>query len=304
MIVRSCAILLLVIIALCAACDNNANAPQKAVDKMVATDENASADVRIKELLMGYWNNYDFSDTASANIADGEQRFSNFLMLLNYADATVARDAIARFIESGYAKTELRNRYGALISHYLENPQSPMRNDALYLLFLECELRCLAPDSEAARKRIEFKMNVVSKNLPGTIAPDFTYSDRMGNTATLHDTQAPLTLIIFNDPDCENCKEILPKLKREPMFNRPEVKVLMLYPDEDVQNWMTKGDSLPAGWIDAYNPGGVISNEQLYYIQAMPSLYLLDKNKRVILKDAHPKAVMLAIGDLLNKNKM
>ena len=292
---------LLAIFALCTACKDTAGTPQKAANEKVATNENNGTDDRVKEALMGYWNNYDFSDTTSNNRAEGEQRFANFLMLLSYADTAVAREAVALYIERGFAKPELRGRYNALINHYLENPESPMRNDAIFLHFLACELPYIA-DNEAARERIEFKMKMAAKNLPGSIAPDFDYTDRSGNHATLHGTKAPLTLIIFNDPDCENCKKVLPRLKREPMFNRSEVKVVMVYPDEETEAWMTKSDSVPAEWIDACSPGGVITNEQLYHIPAMPSLYLLDENKRVILKDAHPRMVVSAIRNLLTKN--
>ena len=42
----------------------------------------------------------------------------------------------------------------------------------------------------------------------------------------------------------------------------------------------------PANWIDAYSPDGEITQKLLYYIPATPSFYLLDANKKVILKDA------------------
>jgi hypothetical protein len=293
---------LLTIIALCCSCNGTAD-KQAATDRSEATEnKNTATDERVKEALTGYWNNYDFADTTSSNRAEGEQRFANFLMLLSYADSAVAHEAVARYIERGYAKPELRTRYDVLINHYLEHPESPMRNDAIFLHFLACELQHIAHDDEAARKRIEFKIKMAAKNLPGSIAPDFDYTDRKGNCATLHKTKAPLTLIIFNDPDCDNCKKMLPRLKREPMFNRSEVKVVMVYPDEETQAWMAKGDSVPTGWIDACSPGGAITNEQLYHIPAMPSLYLLDENKRVILKDAHPRMVVSAIKNLLTEN--
>ena len=38
--------------------------------------------------------------------------------------------------------------------------------------------------------------------------------------------------------------------------------------------------------INAYDAGQKITERQLYDLKAMPTLYLLDKDKRVILKDA------------------
>ena len=42
----------------------------------------------------------------------------------------------------------------------------------------------------------------------------------------------------------------------------------------------------PAGWMDGYDAGQRLTREQVYDLKAMPTLYLLDAEKRVILKDA------------------
>ena len=39
-------------------------------------------------------------------------------------------------------------------------------------------------------------------------------------------------------------------------------------------------------WINAYDGGMVITKERVFDIQDIPTIYLLDKNKRIILKDA------------------
>ena len=40
------------------------------------------------------------------------------------------------------------------------------------------------------------------------------------------------------------------------------------------------------GWIDAYDAEQTILNQNLYDLKAIPTLYLLDKDKKVLLKDA------------------
>ena len=39
-------------------------------------------------------------------------------------------------------------------------------------------------------------------------------------------------------------------------------------------------------WIIAYDAGARISKEELYDLKAIPSMYLLDRDKRVLAKDA------------------
>ena len=42
---------------------------------------------------------------------------------------------------------------------------------------------------------------------------------------------------------------------------------------------------MPAGWINGYDNGMVITEKRLYNLSAIPSLYLLDSQKRVLIKD-------------------
>jgi hypothetical protein len=62
--------------------------------------------------------------------------------------------------------------------------------------------------------------------------------------------------------------------------------VLTLYPEEDLKSWLQFLPQLPPEWLHAYNPDNEIYNEELYYLNAIPSLYLLDEKKEVLVKDA------------------
>ena len=293
---------ILLILTMCVACTEDGNKIKKTTDKGVTSEEKNKADERLKETILKYWDNYNFCDTTRNNIAEGEQRFSNFLMLLNYADSASSHRAIANFIDKSEAEPTQKSRYEALVKHYLENPQSPMRNDAVYAYFLRCKLERIESGNEALRSRIEFKLKMVSKNIAGSIATDFKYIDRNGRMSTLHAIEARATLIIFNDPDCDNCKRILPQLIADPLFDHDFLKVMMVYPDANTHIWETQRTTLPLGWIDAYSPKGEITEKVLYHIPAMPALYLLDAEKRVILKDAHPDVVRSVVANMLQTN--
>ena len=41
----------------------------------------------------------------------------------------------------------------------------------------------------------------------------------------------------------------------------------------------------PKEWYNGYDPDYVIRTDVLYNVRAIPSLYLLDKDKNVIMKD-------------------
>ena len=64
------------------------------------------------------------------------------------------------------------------------------------------------------------------------------------------------------------------------------LKVLSVYPDEDMKAWKEYFPTLPTHWLNGYDASQQIKNEELYDLRAIPTLYLIDRKKFVILKDA------------------
>ena len=63
------------------------------------------------------------------------------------------------------------------------------------------------------------------------------------------------------------------------------LKIVAIYPDEDLAAWRKHRKEVPAEWINGYDAGLAMRREELYDLRAIPSLYLLDEQKRVLLKD-------------------
>jgi hypothetical protein len=64
-----------------------------------------------------------------------------------------------------------------------------------------------------------------------------------------------------------------------------KLAVLNIYIDEDLQAWKEYMPIYPTEWYNGYDPDYVIRTDVLYNVRAIPSLYLLDKDKKVIMKD-------------------
>jgi hypothetical protein len=89
---------------------------------------------------------------------------------------------------------------------------------------------------------------------------------------------------------------IINMLKGEPriseMISGGTLAVLNIYIDEDLQGWKDYMSVYPEDWYNGFDPDFIIRNDELYNVRAIPSLYLLDKEKRVILKDAPENKMM------------
>lgn len=57
---------------------------------------------------------------------------------------------------------------------------------------------------------------------------------------------------------------------------------------------------MPANWINGFDSNQEIANEELYDLKAMPTLYLLDKGKKVLLKDADLDEILLFLQNTKN----
>ena len=192
--------------------------------------------------------------------------------------------------------------------HYFYDPNSPVLDEEIYLSALNGILAAKSL-SDLDKMQYEYQHRICSLNRVGTPAANFAFRELNGRNASagavafgryvekrLYDINAGYTLIFFNNPDCNACAEILDAIKNSPMVElvkRGELKVLAMYIDEDLTAWRENSGKYPVEWIYAYDHNLVLRDNNIYGLRAIPSLYLLDKEKRVLLKDA-------PVGDIIS----
>ncbi len=218
-----------------------------------------------------------------------------------------------------------------LIAHsekYLYDPNSPYLNEETYIPALEAIMALESIDNvEKLAYRYQLKMALL--NRVGTKANDFEYayvakggsaaegglSVKAGSSAKpglhgaesgigtgslkrsrLYKTKAEYMLIYFNNPDCNSCKGEQQALMSDPaivqMCANGTLTVLAMYIDEQKDSWADNYKNIPDSWIYAHDPHLTLRDNELYGIRAIPSMYLLDKDKKVLLKDVSAKQVI------------
>ena len=73
--------------------------------------------------------------------------------------------------------------------------------------------------------------------------------------------------------------------------SRTMLTILTIYIDDNLDEWHSHLAELPTNWTHAYDKDNKISKNRLYDIKAIPTLYLLDKDKKVLQKDTSPNAL-------------
>lgn len=255
-----------------------------------------------------YWDRYDFAsfDKKYSEETTG-QAFANFAYILGAQSglgaATPEAEAAVKTMLSRAAVTEDAYwRFLDLCEHYFYEPNSPMRNDEFFIPAINHALSSKSPLDEASKERYRSLKKTVERNRPGTIAADFGYTTASGTQGRLHTLSSEILVVFFYNPGCADCRRVKELLGGsevvDALHKSGRLKVLAVYPDKDLTEWKKYLHENPKWWISAYDKGTVIQNKGLYDLKAIPTLYLMDSNKRIALKDPTPEN-LLALLEML-----
>ncbi|MBO4922761.1 MAG: DUF5106 domain-containing protein [Bacteroidales bacterium] len=229
-----------------------------------------------------------------------EDHFSTYVAILEAQDVQAGRRGIGSLfskVEAAQSADSLSNVlevFSWLAEHYLYDPNSPFRSEDLYLPYVKGLAESPLTDPDQAPS-YAFTARMCAMNAIGTPAADFAFKDNASRTRRLYDIRAGHTLLFFSNPGCEACKEIIEKLRSMPflpgMISDGRLAVVNVYIDGDIQSWKDYQSFYPREWFNGYDPDGIIRQDLLYHVRAIPSLYVLDADKRVIMKDAPEERV-------------
>lgn len=254
-------------------------------------------------LLLHYWDRFDFADTALVNRKEvTEQGLADQLALLSQEQVTdsLVIQSVDHLCSGMERETHARSVFMRLFSDYLYQANSPYHNEQLYGVFLERMLGSafLTPEEKSS---LQFYLNLIRRNCPGDEAASFSYRLADETVQTLKEThvRGEFLILAFYDPECSSCQKIMGQMMKNECLAQAvgsgKVTVLAVYTEGDETVWRKSLLGMPKEWIIG-NDEMEIKSGALYDIKAMPSFYLLDKKKCVLLKDAPLEVVLNYLG--------
>ena len=226
---------------------------------------------------------------------DVEQKMANWTNMLSMVELSVAGKAVERLYERAAAceskdtASNVFETFTGLVDKYLYDPNSPLRNEDFYA-FYASRLSKSSLVEDAMKEKYARDVRLASLNRVGTKASDFRFSDKYGRIRNLYGIKADLTLLFFSNPGCTACKDIIDVLNNDEVISRliedGTMAVLNIYIDEDLDAWRSYMPIYPEKWYNGFDPDLVLRGETVYNVRAIPSLYLLDNEYKVIMKDA------------------
>ena len=236
-----------------------------------------------------YWDKFDFADTLWTTKADTMEMLQAYATYVSRLVGATNQEPIRKLMAKASVSKKMFDYFVMLSEKVLHDPNSPLRSDELYIAVLEAQLA--SPYYDKYEKMApEYDLRVVSQNRIGQPANDFYYTTKSGRRSNLYSLKNDYVIVYINNPGCAMCREITEALKQSSLISelrhKGKLKILAIYPDENLDEWHKHLADMPSEWINGYDKGCHIERENLYNISAIPALYLLDKQKRVLIKDS------------------
>jgi hypothetical protein len=239
-----------------------------------------------------WWRDFDYSDTTQVALSDTAymvRLFADWATVLERVPREVGAECVEPVMDRASASEKTFGMFVMAAREVLADPNSQLRDDELYMPVLRIRIASPFTD-EVTRERCRYRLDILSQNRIGHKANNIRYTLADGFEGTLYGIKAEYTLIFINNPGCEMCRTVREGISESEILtgavSSGRLKVLAIYPDQDLDEWLRYRSEMPREWINGYDRECVMRSEGTYNLAAIPSLYLLDKDKTVLVKDA------------------
>lgn len=258
---------------------------------------------RAMYMLLHYWDEFSFADTTYLQNPDKlEASFANFAGLAVSLPLGEVESSLLIPLEKSSGR--MLRYFLDMYQKYFYQPASPMHNEEYFLPILSWAEQSPKLDF-ATQERLKSLARLVRRNKVGTKAFDFSVEMADGQRRRLYSFAGDYLLLIFYTPGCHTCQKMIEQIQTLPelaeLHKARRVTSLYVYSESDHQAWLDYQSELPPYAYNGMNTDGQILSQELYDLKASPTVYLLDKQKNVLLKDVSLETVLDYLGNHLGQ---
>lgn len=161
-------------------------------------------------------------------------------------------------------------------------------------------------DEEQLNKMVE-NAESLRPILIGEIAPNIKMEKRDGTKISLYDVDSSFTILFFWAPDCGHCQKSMPDIIE--FYNKYKPKGVEIFAvctkvtDKVPDCWKMVDEKGMDIWINVVDPYLLSKFSTIYSIKSTPQIFILDKDKKILLKRLASDQLDSVMEELLNRQQ-
>ncbi|MDR3133810.1 MAG: DUF5106 domain-containing protein [Prevotellaceae bacterium] len=235
-----------------------------------------------------FFDNINFSDVRLLRIPVLTNLFSTYFAQVLPPEKEVLQAQVAFLVDKAKVNREVYEFTVRYLYNFFRNaPYPEIEPVALDIADKYVVLDADAWTDEAYVSKVREAARLDKLNPFGSTATNLKLQDPNGQFIELHDVQAPYTVLYFFNPLCGTCAMVTPILwETYQEYRNKGLQVYAVYVDKNKTDWLPYiTEKYQFDWINVWSPDETENIYAKYDIHAIPTIYLLDNEKKIVLKN-------------------
>lgn len=247
----------------------------------IAPEEISEFTEKCNWLAENFWNSLDLKAKETVDQAKLNHAFKVYATPLQYAEKERVTAAVDRLMKNMQKNPMILYQFTKAAEENIYGPRAEVWIDELYVRILRAALANKKfPKSKRARYELQLKQ--LEGSLVGNAPAKFDFVRPNGDPAQFFPMSTP-TIIIFGDPDCNDCRMGKLRMQANVAFSKAvtdgKINVLFIIPDAD-EGWQAKVSDFPKNW----SVGASETVADIYDIREIPEVYVIGPDGKVANK--------------------
>lgn len=265
----------------------------------IAPEEISEFTEKCNWLVENFWNPLDLKAKETVDQAKLNHAFKVYATPLQYADKERVTAAVDRLMKNMQKNPMILYQFTKAAEKNIYGPRAEVWIDELYVRILRAALANKKfPKSKRARYELQLKQ--LEGTLVGNTPARFDFVRPNGDPAQFFPMSTP-TIIIFGDPDCNDCRMGKLRMQANVAFSKAvtdgKINVLFIIPDAD-EGWQAKVSDFPKNW----SVGASDTVADIYDIREIPEVYVIGPDGKVANKHISVMNAMASAMSFIENN--
>ena len=153
--------------------------------------------------------------------------------------------------------------------------------------------------------KLKSRIAMIKPNFIGNPAPELVLWDTLGTEVNIRDIDAQYTVLYFYDPDCGHCKKKTPELySHYADLIAKGVEIVGVCTSTDEKKWKDFIQKDGLEWINLADLNSQTYFRYYYDIRSTPTVYILDKDKKIVVKKIDALDIPGVIDQLIKQDSL